>query len=145
MSQAQSSPSRQEILTFCSLCAGHCSAKVTVENGRIVKWEQDTASGIPSEPCPAFKGKGNAEISSHPDRLRYPLKRVGARGEGKWERISWDEALDTIAGKLKELKEKYGPESVALCLGEPKSMEFAFAQRFASAFGTPNVATPSHL
>jgi len=76
--------------------------------------------------------------------LKYPQKRVGARGEGKWERISWEEALDTIAVKLKETKEKYGPESVAMCLGEPKGMEYAFGQRFASCFGTPNVATPGN-
>lgn len=64
------------------------------------------------------------------------------KGEGKWERISWDEALDTIAEKFGEYKRSFGPESVALCLGEPKGLEFAFAQRFASVFGTPNVATP---
>jgi anaerobic selenocysteine-containing dehydrogenase len=91
------------------------------------------------------KGSFVIEILNHPDRLKYPQKRVGAKGEGKWERISWDEALDTIAAKFKEIKEKYGPEYVAFGLGEPKGMEFAFAQRFATAFGTPNVATPSHI
>lgn len=136
---------REEILTFCPLCAGHCSAKATVEDGKIIKWERDTESGLPSEPCPPFKGLSAIEMSTHPDRLKYPQKRVGARGEGKWERISWDEALDTIARKLRDVKEKYGPEQVALGLGEPKGMEFAFGQRFAGAFGTPNVATPSHL
>lgn len=136
---------KQEILTFCPLCAGHCSAKATVENGEIINWEPDFERGFPCEPCPPFKGKANMEISRHPDRLRYPLKRAGARGEGKWERISWDEALDTIAGKLGKLKEEYGPESVSLILGEPKGMEFAFGQRFAGAFGTPNVSTPSGM
>jgi anaerobic selenocysteine-containing dehydrogenase len=71
-------------------------------------------------------------------------KRTGAKGEGKWQRISWDEALDTIAEKLMELKGKYGPETLAMCLGEPKGMEYAFGQRFASCFGTPNVITPGH-
>ncbi|WP_227762271.1 molybdopterin-containing oxidoreductase family protein [Zhaonella formicivorans] len=136
---------RQEILTFCPLCAGHCSAKATVENGEIINWEPDFERGFPCEPCPPFKGKANMEIAKHPDRLKYPLKRVGAKGEGKWERISWDEALGTIAEKLTKLKETYGPECVSLVLGEPKGLEFAFAQRFASVFGTPNVATPSSL
>ena len=135
----------QEVLTFCPLCAGHCAAKATVEDGKIVKWRRDTESGLPSEPCPPLKGIANMEIPSHPDRLKYPQRRVGARGEGKWERLSWDDALDAIAGKLNEFKETYGPESVAVCLGEPKGLEFAWGQRFASAFGTPNVATPSHL
>lgn len=137
--------SREQILTFCHICAGACSVKATVEEGKIVAWEPDTESGLPHEPCPPFKGLSIMELASHPDRLRYPQKRVGARGEGKWARISWDEALDTIAEKFRDLKQRYGPESVGLGLGEPKGMEFAFAQRFASAFGTPNVATPSHL
>ena len=136
---------KQEILTFCPLCAGHCSAKAVVEDGKIVSWERDAESGLPSEPCPPFKGLSNMEIATHPDRLQYPMKRAGARGEGKWERISWDEALDTIAQKLTKLKEEYGPESLAVCLGEPKALEFAWGHRFASAFGTPNVPTPSHL
>ncbi|MFC1913224.1 molybdopterin-dependent oxidoreductase [Chloroflexota bacterium] len=137
--------SRQEILTFCPLCSGHCSAKATVEDGNIVDWQPDIERGFPCLPCPPFKGRANMEIAKHAERLKYPLKRIGAKGEGKWERISWDEALDTTANKLNELKEKYDPECVALGLGEPKGLEFAFAQRFASAFGTPNVVTPSHL
>jgi anaerobic selenocysteine-containing dehydrogenase len=85
------------------------------------------------------------EISTHPDRLKYPQKRTGARGEGRWQRISWDEALDAIAEKLTAIKEQHGPEAFGVGLGEPKGLEFAFGQRLASAFGTPNVATPSHL
>jgi anaerobic selenocysteine-containing dehydrogenase len=70
------------------------------------------------------------------------MKRLGKKGEGRWKRISWDEALDAIAQKLLALKEMYGPESVAFGLGEPKGLEFAFAQRLATVFGTPNVVTP---
>jgi len=136
---------QEVIYTFCPICAGHCSAKVTVEDGKIVKWEPDYDSGLPHEPCPPFKGVANAEIATHPNRLKYPMRRVGTRGEGKWERISWVEALDTIANKMTDLKKAYGPESVAFCLGEPKALEFAFAQRLAGVFGTPNVVTPSHL
>ena len=136
---------REEILTFCPLCAGHCAAKVTVEDGKIVRWERDRESGIPSEMCPPLKGRSNMEISTHPDRLKYPQKRMGARGEGRWQRISWDAALDAIAEKLIAIKEQHGPEAFGFGLGEPKGLEFAFGQRLASAFGTPNVATPSHL
>jgi anaerobic selenocysteine-containing dehydrogenase len=137
--------SREEFLTFCHLCCGRCSRKATVEDGRVVDWDRDLESGLPTEWCPTKKGSFVPEILHHPDRLKYPQKRVGAKGEGKWEQISWDEALDTIAEKFKEIKEKYGPEYVAFGLGEPKGMEFAFAQRFATAFGTPNVATPGHI
>ena len=136
---------KEVIHTFCPICAGYCAAKATVEDGVVVDWQPDFESEFPCEPCPPFKGRANMEIFRHPDRLKYPMKRAGKRGEDKWERITWDEALDTIAKKLLELKEKYGPESVAFGVGEPKGLEFAFAQRFASAFGTPNVVTPSHL
>ncbi len=135
----------EEIMTFCPLCAGHCAAKATVEDGKIIKWERDKESGIPSGMCPTAKGESNMEISRHPARLKYPQKRVGARGEGKWQQVSWDEALDDIAEKLLEIREKNGPDAFGIGLGEPKGLEFAFGQRLASAFETPNVATPSHL
>ena len=135
---------RQEFFTFCHVCPGRCSRKITVEDGKIAAIEAEFESGLATEFCPPSKTLQIKEVCEHPDRLKYPQKRVGARGEGKWERISWDEALDTIASKLKEFKEKYGPESVAMCLGEPKGMEYAFGQRFASWFGTNNVATPGN-
>jgi len=135
--------SRQEFLSFCHICAGHCSIKVTVEDGKVIDIVPDMESGLPNELCPIKKGRLSIpEILVHPDRLKYPQKRVGNKGENKWQRISWDEALDTIVERLTYFKEKYGPESVALGLGEPKGLEFAFAQRFASVFGTPNVVTP---
>ncbi|MDE3077708.1 MAG: molybdopterin-dependent oxidoreductase, partial [Chloroflexota bacterium] len=132
-----------EVFTFCHLCAGHCSMKAIVEDGRVVDLEPDMESGLYSEQCALKKGRLTIpEVLRHKDRLLYPQKRVGARGEGKWRRISWDEALSTIAAKFNELKETLGPESVAFGLGEPKGMEFAFAQRLATAFGTPTVVTP---
>ena len=128
--------------TFCTLCGAHCSANVTVEDGKIVKWEQDKESGLHYLPCRHFKGKYMGEFTEGPDRLKYPLKRIGARGEGKWQRISWDEAMDTIATKFTEVKEQYGPAAIGAAVGEPKGFEFPWLQRFASAFGTPNVSTP---
>jgi anaerobic selenocysteine-containing dehydrogenase len=132
-----------EIPTFCHLCPAHCSMNAIVQDGRVVDLEPDMESGLYAEQCAVNKGRFTIpEVLGHKDRLLYPQKRVGARGEGKWERISWDEALSAIAGKFNELKESLGPESVAFGLGEPKGMEFAFAQRLATAFGTPGVVTP---
>src|SRR5450759_4264436 len=140
---APGSKTQQEFFTFCHVCPGRCSIKATLEDGKVVDISPDKESGLPNEQCPVKKGRFSIpEVLSHPDRLTYPMKRVGARGEGKWERISWDEALDTVAEKLLTLKEQHGPESVAFGLGEPKGLEFAFAQRLASAFGTPSVVTP---
>jgi len=64
-----------------------------------------------------IKGATIPEVMYHPNRLKYPLKRDGARGEGKWRRITWDEAFDTIAGRLKEIKKKYGPEAIHVSCG----------------------------
>ncbi|MGD0024258.1 MAG: molybdopterin-dependent oxidoreductase [Xanthobacteraceae bacterium] len=137
------SKTQQEFFTFCHVCPGRCAIKATMEDGRIVDFSPDKESGLPNEQCPVKKGRLSVpEVLSHPDRLKYPMQRIGARGEGKWKRISWDEALDTIAGKLRSIKEQDGAEKVAFGLGEPKGLEFAFAQRLASAFGTPNVITP---
>ena len=129
---------------YCHICPAHCARRVAVENGEIVEVLPDTKSKWPSAQCSYNKSQIMKEVHSHPDRLKYPQKRVGQRDGGKWERISWDEALDTIATKLSEYKKKFGVDSVAICLGEPKEMEFAFAQRFASVFGTANCVTPGN-
>jgi anaerobic selenocysteine-containing dehydrogenase len=137
---------RKEIHTFCGVCAINCAHVAVVEDGKLVAVKPDRESDYRHDICPGAKGPLTlVGVENHPDRLKYPLKRVGKRGEGKWERISWDEALDTVAQKFLDLKEKHGPESLAVCLGEPKNMETIAAHRFATAFGTPNVPTPGGL
>ena len=136
---------QQRIPTFCAICGGHCAAIATVEDGKLVKWEKDKETDLPSLSCPSFKGQANIEIAYSPDRVKYPMKRVGAKGEGKWQRISWDQAIDEISQKLTELKEKYGPECLSASVGEPKHFEFVWVERFMSAFGSPNITTPHHL
>jgi anaerobic selenocysteine-containing dehydrogenase len=128
---------------FCFFCGKHCSLIAHVQDGHVVKVTPDTASGILSEICPDAKGPVTIPATyNHPDRLKYPLRRIGAKGEGKWERLSWDEALGAVAEKMTAYRERFGPESVAMVLGEPKGLEFAFGQRLATTFGTPNVVTP---
>ena len=90
--------------TFCQHCHMGCPLSVKVENGKIIK-----ISGYSCE-----KGEHAAEVIYHPGRLMYPLKRVGERGEGKWERISWDEALDTMADRFGKIKQEYGSEAIAV-------------------------------
>lgn len=137
---------REEHFIFCDLCLAHCSLKAIVEDGKVVGVVKDEESGLPSDPCPLNRGKHTIiGTLNSPDRLKYPLKSVGRKGEGKWTRITWDEALDTITVKLKDYKDKFGPESIAVVLNEPKGMEFAFGQRFATVFGIPNVITPGNV
>jgi len=137
-------PESGKMRTFCRLCQGRCGLLVTVREGRVTKVEGDPETPVSQgHICP--KGVALPQILSHPDRLRYPQKRVGERGSGEWVRISWDEALTTMANRLNELKAEFGPECLVLWLGSPKGLELAFANRFASAFGTPNVTNPGNV
>ena len=130
---------------FCFLCPNHCAMTATMENGKMVKVKADKKSGLHCDICPDAKGPFTLpEVFAHPNRLKYPMKRAGERGENRWTRISWDEALDTIAEKLMFYRDEFGPESIAMVLGEPKGMEFAFGQRFGTYLQTPNVITPGN-
>ena len=62
------------------------------------------------------------EAVNHPDRLKYPLKRAGERGENKWERISWDEALDIIEENVRRIQKEYGPESIVGMMGTGRNL-----------------------
>ncbi len=127
----------------CSLCSTwtNCGLTATVRDGRVVGVE-GTPEWPGSRGCLCVKGRALPEIVHSPDRLQYPQKRVGPRGGGQWERISWDEALDTIAGKLKEIKSTHGAEAVAFYYGYPKESR-PFLHRLAHAFGSPNYVTAS--
>ncbi len=125
------------IKSGCMNCHGGCGILVHVVDGKAVKIEGDR--DCPNNKgvlCP--KGRAGLDLLYHPDRLKYPLKRVGARGDGKWERISWDQALDEIAQKLMPLREQYGPWTLAAGDGT-KLDEVAFvADLFTFHFGSPN-------
>ncbi|WP_334072240.1 MULTISPECIES: molybdopterin oxidoreductase family protein [Paenibacillus] len=92
-------------------CPDTCGLLLHKENGKIVK-----VTGNPAHPITqgaiCNKVRNMAERVYHPERVLYPLKRVGAKGEGKFERISWDEAIAEIAGRYKELIREHGPESI---------------------------------
>ncbi|MFC1972035.1 molybdopterin-dependent oxidoreductase [Chloroflexota bacterium] len=114
----------REVNTFCSPHCGEtpCEFVVTVRDGRAVSLKPHPK--LKYSPCP--KGFTNIQRLYHPDRLKYPMERTGKRGEGKWRRISWDDALEKIASRLNYVKSKYGNESVVLYnyvaqLGRPDS------------------------
>lgn len=103
------------VYTSCPGWGDHdyCALKTIVKDGKIVRTEKAVYTG--REACQGHicqKGILAARQPYNPDRLTQPLKRVGKRGEGKWEKITWDQALDEIAEKMLEIKEKHGPESV---------------------------------
>jgi len=126
------------VKTSCGLCApGICGMLVHVKDGKMTSVEGDPD-------CPfnrgalCTQGLAAVELVYHPDRLKYPMKRTGQRGEGKWERISWDEALDTIAEHLREIREKYGPLAVAVACGTGRPGPTHAMRRFLNVWGTPN-------
>jgi len=131
-------PDEKKIPTFCSLCGPTmgCGIYCYVKNGRLVRVEGMKES-------PRNKGKlcprafASAQWLYSPQRLKYPLKRVGKKGEGKFEKIGWDEALDIIAASLLEQKEKYGPESLAI-LSPARRSYSDYLFRFLIAHGSPN-------
>ncbi len=124
----------------CKMCHGGCGVLVHLEDGEVVKVEGDRESPL-NRGRLCVKGRASLEHLNHPDRLKYPMKRAGERGGGKWERISWDEALDTIASRLGHIREEYGPESIALGQGTGRR-HFNYVIRLANALGTPNWCEP---
>lgn len=133
-----------EIKSACGVCEYSCGIIVTLEGGKAVsiKGDPDHVSNQ-GHLCP--KGKAGLEYLYSPDRLRYPLKRVGQRGQGKWVQISWDEALEITAETLNNAKKESGPESVAMIHGAAKDFIDTHLVRLANAFGTPNVANVDHV
>ena len=121
---------------ICYMCGTSCPMNVHVRNGKIVKIERAAAS----IPCPRWKAQ--LDFIYHPDRLRYPLRRTGERGSGSFERISWEEALDTIASNLQKVKDEYGAASVAFYVAYTKEPRPYF-NRLTHAFGSPNYCTES--
>ena len=98
--------------TTCWECSTNCGALATVEQGRVVKYG-------PNPDAPHSKGafcikgiRGAPGLTNAENRLLYPQRRIGARGEGKWARISWNEALDEIADNLADVRRKYGPQAI---------------------------------
>ena len=132
----------------CSAAGCHqiCALKVWVKDGRIRKVESADYPGDPTARSICLKGLSNARLVYHPDRLKYPLKRIGERGGGKWQRITWDEAFDAIAAKLLEVKEKYGPESVKVIASSSSHvgllMGRLMAARFANVWGAGGAFEP---
>ena len=122
----------------CRMCDNGCPTRVHTENGKITRIEMTNPDV--EKLCPRWKAQ--MEFIYHPDRLLYPLKRTGERGEGKFNRVSWDEALDTVVENLLAIKAKWGPEAVVFYIAYPKEPRPYF-QRLAHAFGSPNYCTES--
>jgi len=125
------------VRSVCCLCVKGCGILVHLENGKAVKVEGDPGNPI-NKGVLCSKGLASLEYLYHPDRLKHPLKRTGKRGEGEWQQISWDEALNIIADELIKARDTYGAESVAFIKGAFRGIQDGCLYRLANAFGTPH-------
>lgn len=121
----------------CTICNQGCDALVHVKDGAVKRVEGDTSSPV-TKGTLCSKGLSSRHILYHPDRLLYPLKRAGARGDGKWSRITWDEAFGTIAERLRSIEARYGSESIVLATGTNRGWVRYFS-RFAAAYGKQTI------
>ncbi|MGB5365547.1 MAG: molybdopterin-dependent oxidoreductase, partial [Polyangiales bacterium] len=103
-------------LTFCRICEATCGLRTTIEGDRVVAIEPDR-DHVVTKGYSCIKGLRYHEIHHSPDRLRVPLKRVGNR----FEEISWEQALEEIGAKVRQLVREHGGDSVSAYLGNPIS------------------------
>lgn len=139
---ARAAPQADEeklVHTVCQMCSGGCAEIAHVKDDVVLY-----LTGNPDDQIArgrlCVKGYAGIQSLSDPDRLKYPMKRTnpekGSDVDPKWVRISWDEALDLTAAKFNEIKERFGPQAIALIM-RPND----FAKRLAAAIGTPNYIT----
>lgn len=127
------------IPTTCDMCFWKCGALAYVRDGKLWKVE-----GNPLDPLSrgrlCTRGTGGIGACEDPDRLRTPLIRVGERGREEWKSVTWGEALDFTAKRMKDIAAAHGPESVAMF---KHGIGAYFVEHALKAFGTPNIAAPS--
>jgi len=127
----------------CYFCHQNCGVLAYVKDNKVLAIEGDPE-------FPTNQGglcsRGNSALQhlDHPDRVNYPLKRIGQRGEGKWQRIPWQQAIDEIAARLSDIKGQFGAEAVATAGGTQRTDDWA-RRRFMNLFGSPNGFHNAHL
>ena len=136
---------KNTIRSICQGCHCQCGVIVHLEDGRVTR-----VTGDPEHPMNrgfiCVKGRAQPELLYHPDRLKYPMRRLGERGGGRWQRVSWDAALDDIAGRLAKIQSKYGSESIAVITGTGPRTGNNVARLFTLMFGTPNrISVDNHI
>lgn len=126
--------------SVCRSCHGGCGVLLHVKDGHLVKVEGDRDSPLNhGRLCPI--GTATVDIANHPARLRHPMRRQGPRGAGRWQRISWDDALDEITERVGSIRDAFGPQAIALGTGTGRH-HIRWVSRFGHALGTPNWCEP---
>jgi len=132
----------EEKIGFCTLCRSRCGSINTVEDDRLISVRP--AAGHPTGKAMCTKGKAAPELVHSPRRLMHPMRRTRPKGDPDpgWRRISWEEALDEVAARLGQIKQRHGAEAVAFGVttpsGTPLCDSIEWIERFIRLFGSPN-------
>ncbi len=132
----------QVIPSVCNMCVNRCGIQCRVVDGVLQKIEGDPRHPL-SRGGTCAKGQAGVMALYDPDRIKYPMIRVGARGEGKWRRASWDEAYDYVADNLSKIIEKHGAKS--LLFSSTTDLTEQLFIKFGTYMGTPNFARHATL
>lgn len=132
----------KDVFSLCFMCSVRCPIKVGVKDGHV-DWIQGNphVPGIDGSLCP--RGSAGKSMLMDDQRPQTPLIRVGDRGSGNWRKASWDEALDYVGTRLKEIKETHGGHAIAL--GERAQLSTHVSKAFLKALGSPNHFTHDAL
>ncbi|MFO7716661.1 menaquinone reductase molybdopterin-binding-like subunit QrcB [Desulfosarcina sp.] len=130
--------------TTCSLCPGGCGISVRKVDNRAIKIEGKAGHPI-NDGGICILGLSGLQLLYGPTRIKSPMKRIGERGQGRWQKISWDEAMAILTEKLADVRSKGEAHTVAAIAGSGSGTVPALLQRFMTAYGSPNfIRTPSH-
>ncbi|PRR68734.1 molybdopterin-containing oxidoreductase family protein [Neomoorella humiferrea] len=121
--------------TACAMCPSECGLEMWVKDGKLIKIYGNEACPYNNGACCA-KGAASAQLVYSPERVKYPMIREGERGEGKFRRATWEEAIDYIARKMVAIKKEYGAEAIIMDTGDVTDRDQYWRLFF--AFGTPN-------
>lgn len=125
-------------VSICGQCPAGCGIVVRLVDGYPKKIDGNPLCPISrGKLCP--KGQNGLQTLYDPDRLVGPLKRKGERGENNWEKISWEEAINTVSEKLRELRENQNPHKLLILTQENRGLSGKLWHQFAQAYGTPNL------
>ncbi|MBW2609988.1 MAG: molybdopterin-dependent oxidoreductase [Deltaproteobacteria bacterium] len=139
----------KEIRGYCSQCSGICRTVAHVRDGKFIKVQADNEHPLSTPLCP--KAIAGPELVYNSQRLKHPMRRTRPKGDPDpgWERISWDEALDTIAERLNKIKEESGVQAIATACAGPSGSPFnemwQWLLRFSNGFGTINSINTTHI
>ena len=140
---------RREVVGYCTFCRSRCGSINIIEDGRLIEVKPNPTHPTGKALCP--KGRAAPEIVHSADRLLYPMRRTQPKSSADpgWQRVSWEEALDDIGKRLKDIATRSGPEAVVCSMTSASASSISdyrpWLERFTWAFGSPNICTSSEL